>query len=573
MAFVGRPLWCIAWRTLAILAMLMFAGAAVAPAQDAAPKAKAKSKAKSKAAGPKLDLSYLPPNTVAAALMFPKRSLAKPEAQKFPLEALAIWSRKELGIDLTTVEQALFAVRHDGKSEEQEPMPLVVVRADKPFDKAVLLQKLQLASEPTEVAGKSVYEPVGTQRLAALFPDDRTLILAPPTALPTKERAAAQTGELFTRLRAAAGKEDLVAVVALEPVRELIDSALAKRPPPPAPVNMFLELRNKLNSVELRASVLQPSRLQLMLHADSSESAGNVEGAANMALALGRMGIAAQMQKEAPKGDDPELDMAMKRWGQRMVDDVFTQLKPKRTGNDVVMEIEGEGGAASVGLLVGLTLPAVQAAREAARRIQSMNNLRQLAIAMHVYQDANSAFPPAFSVDDQGKPLLSWRVQVLPFIEQQELYKEFHLDEPWDSEHNKKLIRRMPAVFATPNRPNDGKTAYLVPLGQGTIFGDGKGPTTSEIRDGTSNTILIVEADDDRAVEWTRPGDLEFDPARPLAGLGHVRKGGFLAALADASVRLISDRTPAETLQALFEANDGKDVDLDSPGSTSSDGP
>jgi len=562
MAFVGRPLWCIAWRTVAILVMLMFAGAVVAPAQDAAPKAKAKAKSKSKAkaAAPKLDLAYLPANTVAAALVFPKRMLAKPEAQNLPLEVMSIWTRKELGIDVATIDQALFAVRHDGKSLEEQPQPLVVVRTDKPFDKAKLLEKLELASEPKDIDGKSVYEPLGAQQLAATFPDDRTLILARVDALPGRERAAAQVGELFTRLRAAAGKDDLIAVFALDPVRELIDSAVAKMPPPPAPMNMFLELRNKLSSIELRASALQPARLQLTFHADSSESAGNVEGAVNMALALARMGAAAQLQKEGPKGDDPEIDMAMKRYGQRVVDGVFEQLKPKRGGSDVVVEIEGEGGAASVGMMVALTLPAVQAAREAARRIQSTNNLKQLALSMHTYHDVNNSFPSAASVDDQGKPLLSWRVQMLPYIEQQELYKEFHLDEPWDSEHNKKLISRMPATFASPNRPNDGKTVYLVPVGSGTMFAEGKAPAVSSITDGTSNTIMIVEADHDRAVEWTRPADLEYDPARPMGGLGHVRKGGFLAAFADASVRFLPDSIKPDVLQALLEANDGKVV-------------
>ena len=87
---------------------------------------------------------------------------------------------------------------------------------------------------------------------------------------------------------------------------------------------------------------------------------------------------------------------------------------------------------------------------DAARRAQSMNNLKQFALAMHNYHDTNGKFPAASSFDKDGKPLLSWRVHVLPYLEQAELYKQFHLDEPWDSEHNKKLIEKMPNVLASP---------------------------------------------------------------------------------------------------------------------------
>ncbi len=81
-----------------------------------------------------------------------------------------------------------------------------------------------------------------------------------------------------------------------------------------------------------------------------------------------------------------------------------------------------------------------------------MNNLKYIGLAMHNYLDANSHFPPAASVDKAGKPLLSWRVMILPYIDQDQLYKQFHLDEPWDSEHNKKLIDKMPQIYASPLR-------------------------------------------------------------------------------------------------------------------------
>jgi hypothetical protein len=211
------------------------------------------------------------------------------------------------------------------------------------------------------------------------------------------------------------------------------------------------------------------------------------------------------------------------------------------------------------GVGVALLLPAVQAAREAARRVHSMNNMKQIALAMLNYLDNHRRFPPAYSTDKPGKPLLSWRVLILPYLEEEELYKQFHLDEPWDSEHNKALIERMPAVYQNPNLPaGQGKTNYLTVRGPNTIF-----PGQGEIRpkdivDGFSNTIMTVEAPAKKAVVWTKPDDFEYDEQNPLRGLTGFRPGIFLAGLADGSVRPIVNSIDPKILKYLFERNDGQ---------------
>jgi hypothetical protein len=209
--------------------------------------------------------------------------------------------------------------------------------------------------------------------------------------------------------------------------------------------------------------------------------------------------------------------------------------------------------------LVAALIPALVKARFAARRAVGSNNLKQMALAMHNYLDVYKTFPAHASYDKQGKPLLSWRVHILPFIEQENLYRQFHLDEPWDSAHNKKLIAKMPRVYQSPfSRAGPGKTTYVVPIGKNTIFpADPKGVRIQDITDGTSNTIMIMEADDDHAVIWTRPEDLRVDPKQPLRGLGG-KAGRFLAAFADGSVHAISRTIELDTLRALFTRNGGE---------------
>ncbi len=200
---------------------------------------------------------------------------------------------------------------------------------------------------------------------------------------------------------------------------------------------------------------------------------------------------------------------------------------------------------------------------------EAQNNLRQLAIAMHNYHDVHGRLPAAVNADANGKPLLSWRVHLLPYLEQQALYEQFHFDEPWDSEHNLQLLEKMPDVFASPGGEEleRGMTSFLVPTGDATIFpigagGPGKGLSLASIRDGTSNTVMIVEATPDQAVPWTKPADWEYDDkAQPSVLVGH-RQGGFLAAFADAHVALITEFATAEDFHAIFTRDGGEIVDV-----------
>jgi hypothetical protein len=196
----------------------------------------------------------------------------------------------------------------------------------------------------------------------------------------------------------------------------------------------------------------------------------------------------------------------------------------------------------------------------------SQNNLKQIALAMHSYHDVYRGFPPPALTDKNKKPLLSWRVAILPFIEQQQLYRQFKLDEPWDSENNKKLIPLMPSIYADPRGKNKdaGQTYYQVFVGPGSVFEPfvRGGPGTpanvripADIPDGTSNTIMVVEAG--KPVIWTKPDDLPFHPDKALPKLGGLFPDGFHAALCDGSVRFIRRTVPPATLRLLIIRNDG----------------
>ena len=209
-------------------------------------------------------------------------------------------------------------------------------------------------------------------------------------------------------------------------------------------------------------------------------------------------------------------------------------------------------------IAIGMLLPAVQKVREAAQRTSSINNLKQIALAMHNYNSTFGAFPAAAICDKKtGKPLLSWRVAILQYIEEEALYKQFKMDEPWDSEHNLKLAKNMPKIYFHPkaNKPGDDKTHYRLFYGKGAAFELNKPSGLAQITDGSSNTLMVVEAEE--SVVWTNPNDLAFDPAKALPKMLSI-DGKFSAAYCDGSVRTFKMPIDQEILKLLIQKNDGK---------------
>jgi hypothetical protein len=215
---------------------------------------------------------------------------------------------------------------------------------------------------------------------------------------------------------------------------------------------------------------------------------------------------------------------------------------------------------------------AVNRVRQAAARAQSMNNLRMIFLGLQGYQDDHKKLPlPANFDPGTGKPLLSWRVHILPYLEHKPLYDQFRLNEPWDSPHNLPLAQKMPREFLAPNnteRPND--TTYQYVVGPKTLFPHWPAPGPEgkpanvrlySIQDDRSHTFLVAESN--KPVLWTKPADIEYDPLAPPPALGSLLPDYFLVCFADGSVRALRKNLNAELVRLLIDPADGQPIPFD----------
>lgn len=196
---------------------------------------------------------------------------------------------------------------------------------------------------------------------------------------------------------------------------------------------------------------------------------------------------------------------------------------------------------------------------EAERRQRTINNMSQIGHAMDAYVKANGRFPtPAICASDDTE-LLSWRVALLPYLGHEPLYQQFDQNEPWDGPHNQQLLARIPEVYQSPER-FDVKTNYLVPRGSPTVFRGNRPVTTRRIDDGVSNTVILLEVDDELAVPWTSPQDYPVQIQTPTAGLGSLRQDGFFVVFGGGRVRHVSAETNRQKVWAMYTTDGGESL-------------
>lgn len=216
-----------------------------------------------------------------------------------------------------------------------------------------------------------------------------------------------------------------------------------------------------------------------------------------------------------------------------------------------------------VGILFAFFLPAERRARPAARRSQCKNNIKQIGLALHNYHETYGVLPPACTVDANGTPLHSWRTVILPFLDQKELYERIDLTKPWNDPANAEALATQVHAFSCPSANlESGFTTYQALVGAEYAFQPGKQNTIRDIQDGTSNTVLVIDASPSIAVHWMEPSDpgvhffLNFGEESETP-----HPTGLHVLFADGTPKYITANVPRETRKALSTIDGGEIID------------
>src|SRR5262245_12118141 len=448
---------------------------------------------------------------------------------------------KETGLKPEQIESMTFHFPKLPQGPGDQQLFVLQVTTKKPYDKETLLQGLRQKGATAKDGVVKLQD-----KFVLHFTSDTQFTALHETLLEDflKGPPKATNGVMSEAIKAAKSGKNTV-VFGLDP-SGLPNEIFTNAPPELQP---FLPLL-KSNSIVLQATLDKDLKAEVRFLADKEDQAIDAERSFNLLMKLADDGLTTVLK-------DDKADENVKA-----LFPTLTELKKAVQG--VKAERQGTTIMAKATLKAdpGLAHPILSfflRSGGAGARAQSANNLKQIGLALHNYHDKNGVLPAAAIVDKKGKPLLSWRVAILPYIEQDNLYRQFKLDEPWDSEHNMKLAKIRVKTYELPYDPKPGITHYRAFVGNGAAFEIVQGIKFAQFTDGTSNTIMVFEGAE--GVPWTKPDEIEFNPQKPMQG--HLRFEGDKICnilMADGSVRAIPKTLGENVLKLLIQRDDGMPI-------------
>jgi prepilin-type processing-associated H-X9-DG protein len=453
--------------------------------------------------------------------------------------------KKEIGLAVDSIDTATFCFPNMPQGPGDEQTFVVIVTTKTPYDRDALLKPLRkkdavVNDNRVRLQGNFVLQ----------FSSDTMFLVMHDSLLEKFGQAQtpdAAPGVMTDALKLAREKNQFVLSVDFSKLPdEILTAELAELQP-------FMPLL-KAKAFTLSANVKEKEKqfkVGLRFVNTDATAAQDAEQSFKLLMKLAADGLA-RLQKE--EGILSKTILPAFKELERAVKDI----KITRDGTRLEAAL-----ALDSNLPIGqMVVESLAKAKERAAVVRAQNNLKQIGLAMHNYHDLNNGLPPAAICDKKGKPLLSWRVAILPLIEQNDLYMQFKLDEPWDSENNKKLIDKMPTVYLIPGTKSEGKTHYRVFHGNGALFDLIQQTPFQSVTDGLSNTLMVVETAD--AVPWTKPDDIEFDPKASIEKLLRFSNDVTNVLFCDGSVRSLKRGLGDKTWRALITKAGGEEIpDLD----------
>lgn len=505
-------------------------------------------------------LAYVPRDAVGVAAIRPNRLLRRPEFAELR-DILNEVKQQRNDMDIEQIEAARFLLltsNRDGVTEPGGVGILLQFVGSESYSTAAFVEEVEnFVDRTVSKTSNGMY---------ATKVDDRTLLLA--NDLPTLRRMiiAGEEGpvnESWVDDWKPNARKDAVAVVNIARLKPILlsleDRGSGKQSSFVETLRMIGPIWKDSRYAVMAAAMNESLTGEVQIATNDEKAADSVQNTLSALMTLGRNMLSNTRDTASRRGSKQDVAVM------RLVDlseSIMDTLKIRKRNSRIVAELSAS--RSSVQKLAGAVTPAIVAAREAARRTQDINSAKQIMLAFLNYEAVNKRFPTAAMVGPDGKTVHSWRVAILPFLEQADLYDQYRLDEPWDSPHNKKMLAKMPNVFRSAQAPSDStNSSFFVFTGKNSVFDGNKTLRMADITDGLSKTLFIVEAK--RDVPWTKPEDIPFDPSKPLPKLSGHNQAGNIIGMGDGAVRFLSNDIDAETVKNLITPAGSETVDFNEP--------
>lgn len=454
---------------------------------------------------------------------------------------------------------------------QKEPNPetvslIAVVRANTPLDPSKLLMIAPGAAEVTE--GSMTYYRIPQQLPVAVWmPNPQTVVVGVESVVQQVAAGTGGTSTLDTGLLDGQSSIEIAFSPAVpdaifrHPNFKLPENSPAPIPPPVR--TLVASMKEHVVGAAIGITLTQDLAFRTAFRC--RDEAGATQFAETFKT------VSDELQKlqdpaAGGQGFPPQMQMMMAPF-KTISDDMNKSFTVSSNGTLATTTSEAAGGGQTLSNFVPLAATmlgqSMQSGRSAAQTVRSRNNMKQMGLAMLNFHDVWKRFPNSTGKGPNGEEWLSWRVHLLPYLGHKELYDRFNLEEPWDGPTNRPLVESMPDVYKSPTvQTPTGKTVYLVPVGPGTMFENEKGRAIRTIPDGTSNTVMLIEAEASKAVYWSQPADFELDTANPLAGLAKNPRNALTVLMVDGSTRDIPPDLDTQTANNLFQVADGNAINL-----------
>lgn len=400
---------------------------------------------------------------------------------------------------------------------------------------------------PTKVLSKETYLTFQYERFgnnAKYFPDDKTVVVGELETVKRMMLAGRQSASILTRSKnwQDATRASIAANLDVTAFRE----TMAKIPSDPI-LGLFSPLWKQAKSHLLSISLKNRAGISLTTIPEDPSSAETIATSLNSGVGLLKSFVQSNA-KVPPLANN--------------IVDVMKLLESKsisKSDGAVTMSLSMDAEALSK-MVTSVVVPALAAGRVAAQRAEMTNNLKHAMMALHTYHDAYGHFPPAVVIDEKSGVARSWRVEILPFIDQGQLYEQYKKDQPWDSPANKPVLDKMPNIFRHPRLPVGSiNSAIFAAYGKGLFFepDDKVGKKLTDITDGTSSTIAILEGNKD--VPWTKPEEILIDVQKDqFPPFGNTNNDILLVGFGDGAVHVLAKSIDLKVLKALFTRAGGE---------------